>query len=83
MGIIVDRGYERLGTTDRAIIMARRMLLQAVKAVQAGEDPPGAYQDLSRLRAIEQVIGEDESWWEAMRPGLYPQPEAVAPMIQT
>ena len=83
MGAVADRTYERLGTTDRAIITARRMLLQAVKDVQAGGDPPGALQDLYRLRAIEQVIGEGESWWEAMRPGLYPEPEAMAPIIQT
>jgi hypothetical protein len=83
MGNVVDRTYERLGTTDRAIITARRMLLQAVKQVQAGEDPPGAMQDLHRLRAIEQVIGQDESWWEAMRPGLYPEPEAMAPLLET
>jgi phthalate 4,5-dioxygenase len=83
MGSVVDRTYERLGTTDRAIITARRMLLQAVKQVQAGEDPPGATQDLTRLRAIEQVIAQDESWWEAMRPGLYPEPERLAPLIET
>ena len=82
MGNVVDRTYERLGTTDRAIITARRMLLQAVKHVEAGGDPPGALQDLNRLRAVEQVIGQDESWWEAMRPRLYPEPEAVAPMIE-
>src|SRR5690606_29155996 len=82
MGPIVDRTYERLGTTDRAIIAARRMLLEAVKKVQAGGDPPGltGYQ---RLRAVEQVIGEGENWWEAMRPRLLQEPEALAPLART
>jgi phthalate 4,5-dioxygenase oxygenase subunit len=83
MGVTTDRTYERLGTTDRAIIMARRMLLQAVNDVQADCDPPGLTDNYYRLRAIEQVIGQDENWWEAMRPGLYPETEQLAPAIQT
>jgi phthalate 4,5-dioxygenase len=83
MGPVADRTYERLGTTDRAIIMARRTLLEAVKQVEAGGDPPGLSNIYYRLRAIEQVIGEDETWWEAMRPGLYPQPEALTPLLET
>lgn len=38
-GPIVDRWEEHLGTTDRAIIAARRQLLQAVKDVAEGRDP--------------------------------------------
>ena len=36
MGPIVDRSKEHLGPADRAIIVARRLLLQAVKTVQEG-----------------------------------------------
>ena len=77
MGGIVDRSYERLGTTDRAIIMTRRMLLQAVKDTQAGGDPPGVTDSYYKLRAVEQVIGEGENWLEAMRPRLFQEPEAI------
>jgi hypothetical protein len=81
MGPVADRTYERLGTTDRAIIMARRMLLQAVKDVQAGGDPPAASDSFYRLRAVEQVIGPDENWWEAMRGRLLQEPEQLAPVV--
>jgi len=77
MGGIVDRSYERLGTTDRAIIMSRRMLLQAVKDTQSGGDPPGVTDSYYKLRAVEQVIGEGENWLEAMRPRLFQEPEAI------
>ncbi|HEX5140293.1 MAG TPA: Rieske 2Fe-2S domain-containing protein, partial [Dehalococcoidia bacterium] len=77
MGTVVDRSYERLGTTDRAIIMSRRLLLQAVKHVQAGGDPPGLGESYYRLRAVEQVIGPDENWLEAMRPRLFQEPEPM------
>jgi phenylpropionate dioxygenase-like ring-hydroxylating dioxygenase large terminal subunit len=80
MGPVADRTYERLGTTDRAIITARRMLLQAVKDVQAGADPPGLGESYYRLRAVEQVIGPEQNWWEAMRPRLLQEPEALAPL---
>jgi phenylpropionate dioxygenase-like ring-hydroxylating dioxygenase large terminal subunit len=76
MGRVVDRTYERLGTTDRAIITARRLLLQAVEQFQAGGDPPGL-NGYYKLRAIERVIGQDENWLEAMRPGLFQTPEAI------
>jgi phenylpropionate dioxygenase-like ring-hydroxylating dioxygenase large terminal subunit len=77
MGTVVDRSYERLGTTDRAIIMSRRLLLQAVKRVQAGGDPPGLGESYYRLSAVEQVIGPDENWLEAMRPRLFQEPERM------
>jgi hypothetical protein len=41
MGPIVDRTQEHLGTSDRAIVFLRRMLLEAVAAVERGETPPG------------------------------------------
>ena len=41
MGPIVDRSQEHLGTSDRAIVVLRRMLLEAVGAVERGETPPG------------------------------------------
>jgi len=41
MGPITDRTQEHLGTSDRAIVFLRRMLLEAVAAVERGETPPG------------------------------------------
>jgi hypothetical protein len=36
MGLIVDRTREHLGTTDRAIIVMRQLLLEAIREVEAG-----------------------------------------------
>ncbi len=41
MGAIANRTREHLGTTDRVIIANRRMLVQAIEAVQAGQKAPG------------------------------------------
>jgi phthalate 4,5-dioxygenase oxygenase subunit len=41
MGAIVDRSLENLGTSDKAIVAMRRMMLRSIDAVAKGEDPPG------------------------------------------
>jgi hypothetical protein len=75
MGRIADRSLERLGTTDRAIITARRSLLQAIAAVQEGKDPPGVAPTYYHLRPGEVILPKDVSWYEAVQP-LLREPEA-------
>ncbi len=41
MGTVANRTREHLGTTDKVIIANRRMLVQAIEAVQAGRTAPG------------------------------------------
>ena len=41
MGAISDRSQENLGASDRHIIAMRRFMLDAVRAVAEGADPPG------------------------------------------
>ena len=67
MGGIADRTLERLGTTDRAIIHARRALLKAVKTVQDGGEPPGISDSYYKLRAYETVLPKGEHWFTALR----------------
>jgi len=55
MGPITDRSKEYLGSTDRAIVTLRRILLDAVSAVERGETPPGA--DPATHRAIRPYDG--------------------------
>ena len=54
MGAIVDRSKEHLGSTDRAIVAMRRLLLEAVRTVEAGGSPkgvdPSTYRD---MRAVD------------------------------
>jgi phenylpropionate dioxygenase-like ring-hydroxylating dioxygenase large terminal subunit len=68
MGPIVDRSLEHLGTTDRAIIVMRQLLLEAVAVVEAGGTPRGvdsaAYHD---VRALDHVIPGELDWHDALR----------------
>jgi phthalate 4,5-dioxygenase len=50
MGPIVDRSKEHLGTTDRAVITTRQLLLEATRAVERGEMPLGS--DPTAARAV-------------------------------
>ena len=77
MGPIADRTTEHLGSVDRAIIVARRLLLQAVKSVQAGADPPGVAPSYYRLRGIEKLIPQGADWRAELLPQMY-QAEGVA-----
>jgi hypothetical protein len=40
MGPVYDRSKEHLGTGDIAVIAVRKFLLQSVRALAAGEEPP-------------------------------------------
>lgn len=53
MGPIVDRSAEHLGSTDRAIVTMRRLLLEATRTVEAGGVPKGV--DPSTYRAMRAV----------------------------
>jgi hypothetical protein len=66
MGRTADRTLERLGTTDRAIITARRMLLKAIATVEEGGNPPGVGASYYDLRPGERVIAKQASWLEEM-----------------
>jgi 5,5'-dehydrodivanillate O-demethylase len=46
-GLIADRTREILGASDRGVVMFRRMLSDAIKSVERGEDPPGVIRDIS------------------------------------
>ena len=66
MGRIVDRSKEHLGPADRAIIQARRLLREAVRAVAAGENPLGTGSSYYTLRAGEAVLPRDADWRQAL-----------------
>jgi phthalate 4,5-dioxygenase len=73
MGPIVDRSREYLGPADKAIIAMRRLLLQAVKTVQAGGAPPAADTSYYDLRPTERIIAEGgPAWREVILPLMYP-----------
>jgi phthalate 4,5-dioxygenase oxygenase subunit len=63
---IVDRRQEHLGQTDRAIIMARKLLLNAAKTVADGGKAPGSGESYYHIRAIEAVLPNDVRGLEAL-----------------
>ena len=51
MGVIQDYAREKLLPTDRAIMMARRMLYEAATAMESGIEPPALDSNRQRVRA--------------------------------
>ncbi|HET8995397.1 MAG TPA: Rieske 2Fe-2S domain-containing protein, partial [Acetobacteraceae bacterium] len=70
MGRIVDRSKEHLGPADKAIIQARKLLRQAVKAVEAGGAPDGTGPSYYPLRAHEAILPREADWRREMTPEL-------------
>ena len=71
MGPIVDRSKEYLGSTDRAIVTLRRMLLEATAQVERGEMPPGADPETHRhIRPYDGLVPPGGDWREAFAADL-------------
>jgi phthalate 4,5-dioxygenase len=71
MGGIVDRSKEHLGTTDKAIIVMRQMLLEAVDAVEAGGSPRAVDPEVSRsIRPYDDVVKPGADWKVTFAPEL-------------
>jgi hypothetical protein len=67
MGPIYDRSQEHLGTTDRAVIRMRRILLDAAKKLAAdGVTPPALAgvdgHDFTTFRSAEKILEPGEDW---------------------
>ena len=64
MGPIYDRSNEHLGTTDRAVVRMRRLLLKAARDLADGIEPPAVdpslpYRD---IRSAEKILEREEDW---------------------
>jgi hypothetical protein len=77
MGSIVDRSREHLGTTDKAVVTARLLLLKALATAEAGDDPPGVSDAYHGIRAIEHVLAPGTSWRDALLSEAYPNGSAM------
>jgi phthalate 4,5-dioxygenase oxygenase subunit len=73
MGRIVDRSKENLGPADRAVVATRKLLLEAVDAVQRNEDPPGVGTGYYEARAAELVLPKNANWRDQLLPLMHPQ----------
>jgi hypothetical protein len=66
-GPMQDRSQEHIAYTDKAIFLARQLLLRAVRKVQAGEAPPhvlhaGDDSRMSELVSIQEVVPSSVDW---------------------
>lgn len=52
-GEIADRTQEKLGTSDKGIIMYRNMLMKQLEKVEKGEEPMNVFRDPEKNRIIE------------------------------
>jgi phthalate 4,5-dioxygenase len=61
MGGIVDRSQEHLGTTDVAVIAARRRLIKMARDLEEGIEPMEALQpEIYNVRAVDMVCAEGD-----------------------
>jgi phthalate 4,5-dioxygenase oxygenase subunit len=68
MGRIVDRSKEHLGPADKAVIQARRLLLEAVRTVRDGGTPRGVAPTYYALTPAEAVLPRDTDWRMLLAP---------------
>ena len=76
MGGIVDRTREHLGPADKAVIQARRLLLQVISTVEAGGTPPGVEPTYYSLHPAEAVLPRGADWRTLVAPDA-PRPEVL------
>ncbi|HLG74456.1 MAG TPA: Rieske 2Fe-2S domain-containing protein [Chloroflexota bacterium] len=62
-GAIADRTSERLGTTDRGLIMFRKLLDEQIARVQRGEDPIGVVRDPAKNTPFLEVPRERKAFF--------------------
>ncbi|HZT09077.1 MAG TPA: Rieske 2Fe-2S domain-containing protein [Chloroflexota bacterium] len=75
MGPLFDRSREHLGASDKGVIAVRRYLLDAIKALQDGREPPHLVRDFERndfrhANATYGVIEDDGSDWHGHFPHM-------------
>jgi hypothetical protein len=67
MGAIVDRTREHLVASDKAIVTARHLLMNAVKSMKENKDPPNIWPSCSQIRAIYRTIPQGINWRDALK----------------
>ena len=74
MGPIVDRSLEHLGSSDKAIVAMRRIMLEAIQDVADGKPPRGVDPKAqSGVRPYDGFMKVDEDWRQAFGSELVPK----------
>jgi phenylpropionate dioxygenase-like ring-hydroxylating dioxygenase large terminal subunit len=74
MGPVCDRTKERLGTSDAAIILARRRLLAALEDMDTAPVLPGAAAEHQRVRSTSLILPSTVPFQEGARDALIASP---------
>jgi len=70
----VDRTQEHLGTSDTAIIAARRVLMRAAEALEHNANPPGLEPETQRVRSISIILPKGVPFQEGAGDFLLAEP---------
>ncbi|MDT2023272.1 Rieske 2Fe-2S domain-containing protein [Methylocella sp. CPCC 101449] len=74
MGPIVDRSLEHLGSSDKAIVAMRRLMLEAVTDVEEGRRPKGADPKIhAQIRPYDGFMQTNDNWKEVFAAELTPR----------
>ena len=87
-GLIQDREHEHAGSTDKAIVMARLQLLEAIQDVQEGRDPMHVVRTaesnrLGHVGAVDVVVPNEGDWrnvWRRYLPNAEPESNRTEPV---
>src|SRR6267142_1146751 len=81
-GPIVDRGQERLGSSDTAIIQVRKRLMSAARALrERGTSPPGLDPKSYCVRSASALLPADADWVEGARPAILARPDQPLTLV--
>ena len=71
MGVIKDRTQEHLGTSDRLIILLRKMLFESLDFMSRCEAPRGTDPAASRnVRPVDHKVSKGRPWRELLKEEL-------------
>jgi 5,5'-dehydrodivanillate O-demethylase len=76
-GAIPDRSIERLGTTDRGVILYRRLLEEQIQKVERGEDPMGVIRDPAKNTPMISIPRERDAFFTHTG-GMVANPQQLA-----
>ena len=75
MGSLQDRTKENLTSTDNGILMARRRLMNAAKALsEKGQTPPGSSPESQHVRSAAFLLPRNQKFQEAAADALIAVP---------
>jgi phthalate 4,5-dioxygenase oxygenase subunit len=83
MGALYDRTQENLGHSDRRLVLTRRRLIAAARALQGGEEPPGLDPRDYRRRPVSLLLPASarSSWLDAIADPIDARPETFVASV--